>query len=107
MAAVQANVTTGIRANTKTSSEPVRPLANFPPSVWGHRFLSFSLDKSELERYAIAMEKPKEEVRKLIVDPTMDSNEKLGLIYSVHRLGLTYMFLQEIESQLDKLFNEF
>ncbi|GKB67386.1 germacrene A synthase [Tanacetum coccineum] len=107
MAAVQANVTTGIQANTKTSSEPVRPLANFPPSVWGHRFLSFSLDKSELERYAIAMEKPKEEVRKLIVDPTMDSNEKLGLIYSVHRLGLTYMFLQEIESQLDKLFNEF
>lgn len=106
MATVQANVT-GIKANTKTSAEPVRPLANFPPSVWGDRFLSFSLDKSELERYAIAMEKPKEDLRKLIVDPTMDSNEKLGLIYSVHRLGLTYMFLQEIESQLDKLFNEF
>nr|GEY38295.1 germacrene A synthase [Tanacetum cinerariifolium] len=46
MAAVQANVTTGIQANTKTSAEPVRPLANFPPSVWGDRFLSFSLDKS-------------------------------------------------------------
>ncbi|PWA48096.1 germacrene A synthase [Artemisia annua] len=106
MAAVQANVT-GIKANTKTSAEPVRPLANFPPSVWGDRFLSFSLDRSELERYAIAMEKPKEDLRKLIVDPTMDSNEKLGLIYSVHRLGLTYMFLQEIESQLDKLFNKF
>nr|AFK93531.1 germacrene A synthase [Artemisia annua] len=106
MAAVQANVT-GIKENTKTSAEPVRPLANFPPSVWGDRFLSFSLDRSELERYAIAMEKPKEDLRKLIVDPTMDSNEKLGLIYSVHRLGLTYMFLQEIESQLDKLFNKF
>ncbi|PWA48097.1 germacrene A synthase [Artemisia annua] len=106
MAAVQANVT-GIKANTKTSAEPARPLANFPPSVWGDRFLSFSLDRSELERYAIAMEKPKEDLRKLIVDPTMDSNEKLGLIYSVHRLGLTYMFLQEIESQLDKLFNKF
>nr|AGO03788.1 germacrene A synthase [Tanacetum cinerariifolium] len=107
MAAVQANVTTGIQANTKTSAEPVRPLANFPPSVWGDRFLSFSLDKSEFERYALAMEKPKEDLRKLIMDPTMNSNEKLGLIYSVHRLGLTYMFLQEIESQLDKLFNEF
>nr|AMN10097.1 germacrene A synthase [Chamaemelum nobile] len=107
MAAVQANVTTGVQANTKTSAKPVRPLANFPPSVWGTRFLSFSLDKSEFERYAMAMEKPKEDLRNLIVDPKMDSNEKLGLIYSVHRLGLTYIFLEEIESQLDKLFNEF
>lgn len=53
------------------------------------------------------MEEPKKDLRKLIVDPSMDSNKKLGLIYSVHRLGLTYMFLQEIESQLDKLFKEF
>ncbi|KAI3515130.1 hypothetical protein L1887_13881 [Cichorium endivia] len=104
MTAVEANGT--LQANTKTT-EPVRPLANFPPSVWGDRFLSFSLDTTELEGYAKAMEEPKEEVRKLIVDPTMDSNKKLSLIYSVHRLGLTYLFLQEIEAQLDKLFKEF
>nr|ALY05868.1 germacrene A synthase [Taraxacum officinale] len=105
MAAVEANGT--LQPNTKTTIEPVRPLANFPPSVWGDRFLSFSLDNTELEGYAKAMEEPKEVVRRLIVDPTMDSNKKLSLIYSVHRLGLTYMFLQDVEAQLDKLFKEF
>ncbi|KAI3668963.1 hypothetical protein L6452_40180 [Arctium lappa] len=102
-----AAVSTGaLQGNSKTTAEPVRPLANFPPSVWGDRFLSFSLDNSELERIAKAMEEPKEELRRLILDPAMGSNTKLSLIYSVHRLGLTYLFLQEIEGQLDKLFNE-
>ncbi|KAI3668964.1 hypothetical protein L6452_40181 [Arctium lappa] len=104
MAAVEANGT--LQASTKTTAEPVRPLANFPPSVWGDRFLSFSLDNSELEGYAEAMQEPKEELRRLIIDPEMDSNTKLSLIYSVHRLGLTYLFLHEIEAQLDKQFKE-
>ncbi|CAH1429913.1 unnamed protein product [Lactuca virosa] len=103
MAAVETNAT----IQEKTTAEPVRPLAHFPPSVWGDRFLSFTLDNSELEGYAKAMEAPKEELRRLIVDQTMDSNKKLSLIYSVHRLGLTYLFLQEIEAQLDKIFKEF
>ncbi|XP_024977692.1 germacrene A synthase short form [Cynara cardunculus var. scolymus] len=104
MAAVEANAT--LQASTKATAEPVRPLANFPPSVWGDQFLSFSLDNSELERYAKDMEVPKEELRRLIIDPRMDSNTKLSLIYSVHRLGLTYLFLHEIEAQLDKHFKE-
>nr|AZI95582.1 germacrene A synthase [Cichorium intybus] len=105
MAAVETNGT--IQAKTNTTAEPVRPLANFPPSVWGDRFLSFTLDNSGLEGYARAMEEPKEDLRRLITDATMESNKKLSLIYSVHRLGLTYLFLQEIEAQLDKLFKEF
>nr|AIX97168.1 germacrene A synthase 2 [Barnadesia spinosa] len=104
MAAVEAD--TSLQANNKTTSEPVRPLANFPPSAWGDRFLSFSLDNSKLEEYAKALEGPKEDVRRMITDPTIDSNAKLNLIYSVHRLGLTYLFLEEIDGQLDKLFNE-
>ncbi|KAI3499105.1 hypothetical protein L1887_34898 [Cichorium endivia] len=94
-------------AVSNTTVEPVRPLASFPPSVWGDRFLSFTLDNSELDGYARAMEEPKEDLTRLITDATMESNKKLSLIYSVHRLGLTYLFLQEIESQLDKLFEEF
>ncbi|KAK1408563.1 hypothetical protein QVD17_40444 [Tagetes erecta] len=93
------------QANTKSTTE--RPLANFPPSAWGDMFLSFSLDNSIMEGYAKAMEEPKEQVRRLIVDPTIDSNKKLSLIYSVHRLGLTYMFLKEIEGQLEELFRNF
>ena len=53
------------------------------------------------------MEEPKEELRRLIVDPAMDSNKKLSMIYSTHRIGLTYMFLEEIKGQLDKLLKDF
>lgn len=41
MAAIEANTT--LQANTKTTIEIVRPLANFPPSIWGDCFLSLSL----------------------------------------------------------------
>ncbi|KAJ0914642.1 putative germacrene-A synthase [Helianthus annuus] len=105
MAAVGASAT--LLTNTKSTEEPVRPVANFPPSVWGDLFLSFCLDNSMMEEYAEAMKEPKEQVRKLILDSTMDSNKKLSLIYTVHRLGLTYMFFKEIEGQLDRLFKEF
>ncbi|KAF5756971.1 putative lyase [Helianthus annuus] len=94
-------------ATTKANTiEPERPLANFPPSIWGDRFLSFSLDNSQLEAYGEAMEQPKEQLRKLILNPAVDLNDKLSVIYFVHRLGLTYLFLKDIDGQLDKLFNQ-
>ncbi|KAI3777091.1 hypothetical protein L1987_46885 [Smallanthus sonchifolius] len=79
---------------------------NFPPSIWGDRFLSFSLDNSKLEAYGKAMEEPKEELRRMILNHAIESNEKLSLIYSVYRLGLTYLFSKDIEGQLDNLFNQ-
>ncbi|GJR18868.1 germacrene A synthase, partial [Tanacetum coccineum] len=91
-------------ANNKSAMEPWRPLANFPTSIRGEYFLSFSLNDSELKGYAKAIEQPKEDIRRLIVSPNMDSNAKLRLINSVYRLGLKYLFLEEIECELDKLF---
>ncbi|PWA93383.1 germacrene A synthase 2 [Artemisia annua] len=91
---------------TQVNMEVVRPLANFPPSNWGDRFLSFCLDYSILETHAKAMVKPKEELKRMIVDQNMDSNEKLKLINCVYRLGLKYMFSEEIDNQLDKLYKE-
>ncbi|KAM0044817.1 putative lyase [Helianthus debilis subsp. tardiflorus] len=104
MATPEAN--TILQANAQGTIEPVRPSVHFPPSIWGDRFLSFSLDNSQLEAYCKAMEQPKEQVRRLISNPAIDSNEKLSLIYYVYRLGLTYLFSKDIDSQLDKLFNE-
>nr|QIK00169.1 sesquiterpene synthase 3 [Senecio scandens var. incisus] len=104
MAAIEANTT--LQANTKTTIEMVRPLADFPPSIWGDCFLSFSLDNSELEAYAKTIEEHKEEMRSFITNPTIDSNAKLSFIYSVYRLGLTYLFMKEIDDQLDTLFTE-
>ncbi|KAI3760923.1 hypothetical protein L1987_51327 [Smallanthus sonchifolius] len=104
MATAEAN--TILQANTQSTIDSARPLANFPPSIWGDRFLSFCLDNSKLEAYGKAMEQPKEELKRLILSPTLDLNEKLRLIYSVYRLGLTYLFSKDIEAQLDKLFNQ-
>nr|GFB12093.1 putative terpenoid cyclases/protein prenyltransferase alpha-alpha toroid [Tanacetum cinerariifolium]GFB32120.1 putative terpenoid cyclases/protein prenyltransferase alpha-alpha toroid [Tanacetum cinerariifolium] len=59
-----------------------------------------------MQTYAKIMEEPKEQLRRMIIDPTIDINEKLNLIYFVYRLGLTYLFVEEIDGQLDKLFNE-
>ncbi|XP_071703503.1 germacrene A synthase short form-like isoform X2 [Rutidosis leptorrhynchoides] len=67
----------------------------------------FDRTTKEFEGYAKSMEEVKEELRRLIVDPSTDSNKKLGLIYSTHRIGLAYMFLQEIKGQLNSLFKEF
>ncbi|KAJ0694634.1 putative lyase [Helianthus annuus] len=88
------------------ATEPARSLANFPPSIWADRFLLFSLDNSQLEAYSKAMGQPKEELRRLILNPLIDSNEKLSLIYSVYRLGLAYLFTKDIDGQIDKLFNQ-
>ena len=52
------------------------------------------------------MVKPKEELKRMILDTKIDSNEKLRLINCVYRLGLKYMFDEEIDDQLDKLFKE-
>ncbi|XP_071687884.1 10-epi-juneol synthase-like [Rutidosis leptorrhynchoides] len=95
-----------ISAMKANSENFIRPLANFPRSMWGDRFLAFSLDKSELKIYAKATEEPKEEVKRLINDQTIDPNAKLSLIYSVYRLGLRYLFIEEIDSQLHKLFKD-
>ncbi|CAH1451968.1 unnamed protein product [Lactuca virosa] len=86
--------------------EPVRPLTDFPPSMWGDRFLPFSLDNSQLEELAKAMEEPKEQLRRLIIYQTINSTKKLSLIYYVYRLGLSYHFMEDIDGQLDKLFKE-
>ncbi|MFS7965081.1 putative lyase [Helianthus anomalus] len=64
------------------------------------------LQNVQIEAYGKAMEQPKEQVRRLILNPAIGSNEKLSLIYYVYRLGLTYIFSKDIDGQLDKLFNE-
>ncbi|KAL7617453.1 hypothetical protein Lser_V15G04199 [Lactuca serriola] len=104
MAQNESNTT--LKENNQTNTDPVRPFANFPPPIWDDHLLSLTVDYLELEAYAKAIDERKEELRRLIINPNIDSNAKLCLINSVYRLGLRYMFAEEIEYQLDKLFKE-
>ncbi|PHT30836.1 5-epiaristolochene synthase [Capsicum baccatum] len=79
--------------------EIVRPIANFSPSLWGDRFLSFSIDDQVEQKYAQEIEPLKEQTRSML-------SETLNLIDVIERLGIDYHFEKEIDEILDWIYNE-
>ena len=57
-----------------------------------------------MEKYAKEVELLKEEVRAMLLDGDTAPAEKMCLINSLHRLGVSYHFEKEIEDQLDHIF---
>ncbi|KAL0407834.1 UNVERIFIED_CONTAM: Viridiflorene synthase [Sesamum radiatum] len=82
----------------------VRPVANFSPSLWGDLFTSCCADIQVSEFYAKEVEELKEKVRSTIVADGKKLHEKLILIDTVERLGLSYHFEKEIQDQLELIF---
>ncbi|KAL0447524.1 UNVERIFIED_CONTAM: Viridiflorene synthase [Sesamum latifolium] len=82
----------------------VRPVANFSPSLWGDLFTSCCADTQVSEFYAKEVEELKEKVRSTIVADGKKLQEKLILIDTVERLGLSYLFEKEIQDQLELIF---
>ncbi|KAL8231083.1 hypothetical protein R6Q57_000861 [Mikania cordata] len=86
-----------------------RPVANFPPSVWGDQFLFYDQqeDQAGIEK---EVEELKEEVRKDILHamniPTEHTN-LIKLVDAVERLGIDYYFEQEINQVLQHLYNTY
>ncbi|KAK6129778.1 hypothetical protein DH2020_036485 [Rehmannia glutinosa] len=84
----------------------IRPVANFSPSLWGDLFTSCSVDHSQVpECYAKEIDILKEKVRRMIVANDKKLQEKLILIDTIERLGLSYHFEKEIQEQLQLTFN--
>ncbi|KAK5791931.1 hypothetical protein PVK06_033044 [Gossypium arboreum] len=86
--------------------ESGRPLANFPPDIWGDRFLTLSFDISELNRCSRQVEVLKETVKDMLMASTTDPLHNVLLINSLCRLGVSYHFETEIEQQLTHCFDE-
>ncbi|XVF77892.1 hypothetical protein PTKIN_Ptkin14bG0084100 [Pterospermum kingtungense] len=86
------------------TNEVIRPLFNFPPDIWGDRFLSLPFNKSEFELYSKQVEALKETVKDMLMVSESDPLEKIYLINSLYRLGVSYHFENEIENQLSQLF---
>ncbi|KAL8250840.1 hypothetical protein R6Q59_034533 [Mikania micrantha] len=85
-----------------------RPIANFPPSVWGDQFLVYDQeDQSGVEK---EVEELKEEVRKEILQalnlPTEHTN-LLKLVDAVERLGVGYYFEPEIGQVLQHFYDAY
>ncbi|XVE68575.1 hypothetical protein DITRI_Ditri09bG0079200 [Diplodiscus trichospermus] len=82
-----------------------RPKADFHPDIWGDMFLNCpdkDVDTATAQKY----EELKEEVRKMIVAPVENSNQKLPLIDAVKRLGVSYHFEKEIEDAMEAIYHD-
>ncbi|KAL3323731.1 hypothetical protein AABB24_038072 [Solanum stoloniferum] len=87
--------------------EIVRPVANFSPSIWGDRFLSFSIDNHVSQNYAQEIEELKEETRSMLLAITgRKLVEKLNFIDVIEHLGIAYHFEKEIDDILNRIYNE-
>ncbi|TYG48348.1 hypothetical protein ES288_D10G005900v1 [Gossypium darwinii] len=104
---VAAHSTSSTKATPLSSNhrESGRPLANFPPDIWGDRFLTLSFDISELNRCSRQVEVLKETVKDILMASTTDPLHNILLINSLCRLGVSYHFETEIEQQLAHCFD--
>ncbi|KAL7159525.1 hypothetical protein ABFS83_01G033100 [Erythranthe nasuta] len=104
MASVEFNKNPATICDVHSQNDIVRPVANFPPSLWGDVFNSFTMDIQLSDMYTEEIKVLKEEARMLISCESKLS-EKLVLVDTLERLGLSYHFENEIQEQLTLAFN--
>ncbi|KAJ8753359.1 hypothetical protein K2173_019758 [Erythroxylum novogranatense] len=81
-----------------------RPSVTFHPSIWGDQFLSY-FSEPETTNTAVPheLQKLKDEVRRMLMNPSDGPSQKLNMIDSVQRLGVAYHFEPEIEGALNEI----
>ncbi|KAI9376903.1 hypothetical protein POPTR_019G023004v4 [Populus trichocarpa] len=83
-----------------------RPEANFPPSLWGCSFASFSFPQAEFESYSRKVEVLKEDVKDMLTASKKDPVEHIEFVNQLCRLGVSYHFDDEIENSLKEIFDD-
>ncbi|KAK4576356.1 hypothetical protein RGQ29_027072 [Quercus rubra] len=82
----------------------IRRSANFQPSIWGDRFLTYASEFLETENnLKQQVQELKEEVMCMLTSPVEKPYQKLNLIDVLQRLGVSYHFENEIEKFLQQL----
>ncbi|XP_071737920.1 beta-caryophyllene synthase-like [Rutidosis leptorrhynchoides] len=85
--------------------EVIRPVTNFPPSVWGDQFLNFE-ELAEPIGIEKILKNLREDVRKDIttyLDFQSEHTNLLKLIDAIERLGISYKFDEEIKHALQHI----
>ncbi|XP_038905757.1 (+)-gamma-cadinene synthase-like [Benincasa hispida] len=83
-----------------------RSTANFHPNIWTDHFLSFTSDDALKldDGMKEQVKKLKEEIRMMVVVYVENPLEKLKLVDSIQRLGVSYHFENEIDQILEHLY---
>ncbi|XP_031247789.1 probable terpene synthase 6 [Pistacia vera] len=90
---------------SRSNQESYRPLANFSPTIWKDpNIFTSEIPHSEIESNDKLAEELKQQVKEMLIASTSDPAEKVCLIDSICRLGLSYHFETEIEEQLNQIF---
>ncbi|XP_031262998.1 casbene synthase, chloroplastic-like [Pistacia vera] len=89
----------------KDNQEVYRPLANFTPTVWkDSSIFTSSLPITEIESNDRRAEELKQKVEEMLITPLNDPVVKVSFIESICRLGVSYHFENEVEGQLNQIF---
>ncbi|XP_068644971.1 terpene synthase 1-like [Aristolochia californica] len=95
-------VTSTVPQAENEKSQIVRPVAQFPPSAWGHYFVDLVQDEENLDQWAKRAEVLKEEVKE-ILKHAQGTPDEIYLLDAVYRLGLNYQFEKEIDDALQRI----
>ncbi|BBN68352.1 terpene synthase 21, partial [Prunus dulcis] len=101
----QQNMSIQVCAAAQSKPEIIRRTANFPPSIWGDRFMNYdSQDIITNARNQEEVEELKEVVRREVFTTSAgDFSHQLKLIDAIQRLGVAYHFESEIEEALERM----
>ncbi|KAL5788598.1 hypothetical protein ACOSP7_005547 [Xanthoceras sorbifolium] len=92
-------------------SGEMRRTADFPPSIWGDRFINLSSEQAKIHDHASQLqeiEELKEQMRKELLGVVNNSlTQQLNLIDSIERLGVGHHFEAEIRQGLQMLCNAY
>ncbi|KAJ6422484.1 hypothetical protein OIU84_027445 [Salix udensis] len=94
-----------LAANTNQQNNSRRS-GNFPPTLWGCSFASFSFPQTEFESYSRQVEELKENVKDMLIKSKEDPVQNIEFINLLCRLGVSYHFYNEIENNLREIFDD-
>ncbi|KAJ8765529.1 hypothetical protein K2173_014651 [Erythroxylum novogranatense] len=79
---------------------------NYQPALWDYNYIQSLRSDFLVESYTQKIDKLKEDVRAMLVNKTMNRLDQLELIDTIQRLGVDYVFENEIRTILGRIYND-